>query len=70
MPKKNRKLLAKYGKDIARYVFWTYFSFLLVYYFTIDNKIPCYLGYLFWLFLGIHTGYFLASFSSNSDFKF
>jgi hypothetical protein len=60
---RNRHVLylLKISNNIVKYAFWLYFLFIIGYYYLYDDVIPIFLGYLFWLLLGIRLGYLIAN---------
>ncbi|MBN2894136.1 MAG: hypothetical protein JXL97_19855 [Bacteroidales bacterium] len=45
---------------ISKYLFWIYFLLLIAYYYLIDNNIPSFLTYLFFLLWGLRMGVVLT----------
>lgn len=60
MKNKFLLLLLKRSNTIVKYIFWSYFLFMIGYYYLFNDVIPALMAYIFWLLLGIHLGYLLS----------
>jgi len=67
MKNKFIHVIVKRSNNIVKYVFWSYFLFVIGYYYLYNDAIPVLMVYLFWFLLGIRLGYLLAVKAADSS---